>query len=127
MKILILDDMKHRHDAFDERYSSDQIDHAYTYSDFLDLLINKSPYDIIMLDHDLDDLVKNYDYYYDGWGRKRPYNGQHAAIKVTELPEELLPQKVIIQSVNKQGAQAIFNIIQNRGLDVVLEPFDSNQ
>lgn len=126
MKILILDDMKVRHDTFDSRYIGSQIDHAYSYSDFLKFLVDESPYDLIMLDHDLGDFYKDYDYYYDGWGSKREYNGQHAAIKVTNLPDELLPKQVIIQSVNTVGAQAIFNIIDNRGIKVKLEPFKAD-
>lgn len=122
MNILILDDIKHRHDVYDNVYGAGNCLHSYTYTDFLQKL-TASPYDLIHLDHDLGDFVANADTYVDGWGKIQEYNGQHAAMRICELKDHLLPKKVIIQSVNPVGSKAMISMLQRRGVDVSWEPF----
>ena len=123
MKILILDDMQMRHDVFANFFAGHDVTHTFKFSDFVKALEQNSPFDIIHLDHDLADFFDQPDFLIDNHGRKKEYNGQHAALKVTQLPEELLPLNVIIHSVNPLGAQAMLEIIQNKGIPVVCEPF----
>lgn len=122
MKVLVLDDIKHRHDVFDRVYYDDQVVHCYRYHDFCDKLENDGPWDIVHLDHDLGDFVDDADTYYDGWGRKQEYNGQHAAAQVCEMDKP--PPRIIIHSVNPVGARAMLQMIQRRGIPVTWEPFD---
>lgn len=122
MSVLILDDIKDRHDTFDRMYGVGNCVHSYTYSDFLEKLL-ASPYDLIHLDHDLGDFVVNADTYVDGWGKTQEYNGVHAAIRICELVDHLLPKKVIIHSVNPEGARAMLSTLRRRGIDVTWEPF----
>jgi len=123
MSILILDDIKYRHDVFDKRYGAGECLHSYLYSDFLFKLQNGSPFDLIHLDHDLGDFVTNADTYIDGWGKTQQYNGVHAAIRICELEDELLPNRVIVHSVNPEGARAMVSTLKRRGVDVTWEPF----
>lgn len=124
MKILVLDDIRFRHDTFDHVYDQDDVYHAYTYSDFLAQLHNGSPWDLLHLDHDLGDFVNDPDTYVDGWGIKREYNGQHATSRVCELSDELLPKRVIVHSINPAGAKAMCGMLERRGVPVVWDPFN---
>ena len=83
MRVLVLDDVKHRHDVFDLLYGGDEVEHCYGYHDFCDKLDGDGPWDLVHLDHDLGDF-KPTDTYVDGWGKRQEYNGQHAAQMVCE-------------------------------------------
>jgi hypothetical protein len=118
MRILILDDVEHRHNVFDDIYQGHEVIHAYTYSDFWEKLV-EGIWDLIHLDHDLGDAV-NADTYVDGWGYVREYNGGHAAMRVCEMDN---PPKVIIHSVNPVGSKTMFQMLERRGVEVTWEPF----
>lgn len=122
MRILILDDDPHRHEVFDHVYKGHAVVHAHSYFKFLDELLAWSPWDLVHLDHDLGDL-HTADTYVDGWGSTREYNGVHASLRICELDDGSLPRKVIIQSVNPEGARAMRANLQRRGVHVVWEPF----
>jgi hypothetical protein len=122
MNILILDDDEFRHEAYSVTYRRHDVTHVYTYSDFLAALSSGSPWDLIHLDHDLGDLVVG-DTYIDGWGHSREYNGQHASLRICELPDDMLPTRVIIQSVNPDGARAMRSNLLRRGVKVSWAPF----
>ena len=124
MKILVLDDIKFRHDTFDDVYSRDSVEHCYRYHDFCDKLEHGGPWDLVHLDHDLGDFVADADTYYDDRGKCQEYNGQHAALRVCEM--EVPPARVIIHSVNPAGAQAMLHLIQRRGIPVTWEPFNKS-
>ncbi len=126
MKILILDDMEIRHKYYAEKYAGHDIVHTFKFFTFLDALHEQSPFDLIHLDHDLGDFIKNPDHWVDGWGSKREFNGQNAAFEVVRLPDELLPSEVIIHSINPVGAKAMFDIIKKKGLPVSLQPFSGS-
>lgn len=119
MRILILDDVKSRHDAFDRIYSGDTVVHAYRYMEFLEHL-KDGVWDLIHLDHDLGDFVDNPDTYVDGWGNVCEYNGAHASMRVCEMDD---PPPVIVHSINPVGAKVIVDNLKRRGISVVWEPF----
>ena len=123
MNILILDDDDSRHETFRAIYKNHHIVHAYYYTQFLEYLSNGSPWDLIHLDHDLGEL-KDGDVYEDGWGHKRFYTGQHAAMRICELDDEQLPSEVIIQSINTVGAPIMLDMLKKRGLKVSWKPFN---
>lgn len=124
MRILILDDISVRHDTFDRIYNdpSNEVVHVYRYTTFLDYL-SMFRWDLIHLDHDLGDFVENPDTYVDGWGKTREYNGGHAAMRICELTDDLLPARIIIHSVNPTGARAMKSMLERRGVPVTWEPF----
>lgn len=119
MRILILDDIQHRHNVFDKIYDNHDVIHAYYYFDFCDSLQN-GKYDLIHLDHDLGDFVDNPNTYIDGWGGIREYNGYHAARKIVEME---VHARVIVHSVNPAGAQNIIAYLKHYGYNVDWEPF----
>ena len=124
MRVLVLDDIKHRHDTFDRTYDGpdDEVVHSYRYFHFLDMLLT-CKWDLVHLDHDLGDFVDNADTYVDGWGKTQEYNGQHAAMRICELEDDRLPDRVIIHSVNPVGARAMKAMLFRRGVPVTWEPF----
>ena len=122
MKILILDDIKHRHEVFAKKYQGHEIVHVYKYSDFCAQL-ESNQFDLIHLDHDLGDFVADADTYVDGWGSTREFNGSHASMRVCELEDDKLPEKVIVHSINSVGAKNMLSNCQRRGIPVVWEPF----
>ncbi len=127
MRILILDDIQERHDAFDRIYQDHEVAHAYVYHSFCDKLKFDGPWDLIHLDHDLGDFPEVPDYYLDGWGKRHEYNGTHAAKKISELSDQQLPKKVIIHSLNPVGSKNMLNDLTRRGVDVTWQPFDEGQ
>lgn len=133
MRILVLDDMKLRHDAFDSIYESHEVRHAYTYTEFMFMLTDGAPWDVLHLDHDLGDEVVDCDTYVDGWGHRCEFNGQHAVLRVCELREDQMPKTaVIIHSINPSGAAAMKQLLTRRvsmlpaevQFRVVWQPFD---
>lgn len=122
MKILILDDEEVRHQAFARIYKGAQvIHHAYALEDFCRVLFSNR-FDLIHLDHDLTEQEQA-STYVDGWGKTQYHNGQHAAKKICELPDYLKPKRVIIHSINPDGAKSMRAILQDAKIDCVWEPF----
>lgn len=126
MNILILDDDKFRHEYFAKKYLGDKIFHAYKYSEFLNFLNQDVVFDLIHLDHDLDHLVSDCDTFLDGCGNVQFFNGTHAALKICELSDDMLPKKVIIQSVNPAGAKNMMSDLKARGVPVIHQPFGAS-
>ena len=55
MKILIVDDEHVRHLGFKKQYADHELIHCYKVQDAIDALDNSGPFDIIQLDHDMND------------------------------------------------------------------------
>jgi hypothetical protein len=123
MKILVLDDIKFRHDVFDDMYPMDEVHHSYKFHDFVSRLNSGAPWGLLQLDHDLGDFVEDADFFRDGWGNIREFNGQHAVQAVCDLPDELLPKQVIVHSINPEGAKRMMSMLERRGIPCVWEPF----
>ena len=123
MKILILDDLKVRHDTFQKMYAEHEVVSVYKYFDFCAQIQDKK-WDLIHLDHDLGEF-EGADYRIDGWGSRRDYTGQDAAFRlivVTTHNPDLMPDKVIIHSVNPD-AEKMKHDLTKAGFNVVWEPF----
>lgn len=126
MKILILDDNMDRHEAFARHYIGHDVQHV-THALSCIAALGAARFDIVHLDHDLGDFESENgeaDYWVDGWGSRREYNGQNVALALVDLPDELLPGQVIIHSVNPEGARRMLAIVANAGIPVVWEPFN---
>lgn len=122
-RILVLDDDAYRHRTYAKLYDGDEVIHTWTYSEFAVSFVNGSPWDIVHLDHDLGDLVTTPDTWVDGWGHRRLRTGRDAAGVITAVPDDKLPRKVIVHSVNPVGARAIVSDLKARGIPVSWEPF----
>lgn len=122
MHILILDDQDIRHQVFRRIYAEQSVTSVSRYSEFLNVLSTRV-WDLIHLDHDLGDFVDNADTYVDGWGKTCEFNGQHAALRVCELSENLRPARVIVHSINSIGAAAMLQTLRRAGIPSEWEPF----
>jgi hypothetical protein len=122
MNILILDDDEYRHEVFAGRYRDHWVVSVTSYRSFVDRLLSGAKWDLVHLDHDLGDLVEG-DKYTDGWGESRDYTGMHAALKICELTDDMLPARVVIQSVNPEGARSMLQTLTRRGVQTTWEPF----
>lgn len=122
MRVLIVDDNPDRHKVFDEVYAGDEVVHTYGYYDTTDALNNGPKFDIIQLDHDLGDF-RVPDHMVEMYG-KYELNGYHIAVYFAmDLPYDKRPDRVIIHSVNPDGAQSIYLWLERHGFDVVKRPF----
>ena len=122
MRVLILDDSKERHEAFQRIFQAEELTSVYRYSEFLLALSLPEPWDLIHLDHDLGDEI-DADYFIDGWGAKQEYNGVHAADRVCELPVEKQPIGVVVHSINSTGAVRMVKTLRAAGISAKWEPF----
>jgi len=123
MLILILDDMKVRHDSFDRTYADHEIIHAYSYSDCIKALNGDRKFDLVHLDHDLDEFSDRPEYYQDGWGRKRFYNGMHVVSHISEMDITKYPDEVIVHSINSSAAPDMVRGLKRIGIFAVWIPF----
>ena len=130
MRILILDDMPERHEGFKVLLKGHDLVHAYTYTDAVESARFKSPFDMMCLDHDLDDgfeAMKTADWYEGGGmyvGNKTYYNGQDFCWRLHQFPEFCAP-KVLIHSWNDTGGKAMEAILRSipRDIEITRKPF----
>lgn len=121
MNILILDDTKYRHKWFAQHYSNESVAHSYNYNDFVEKLSSKQ-WNLIHLDYDLADDVKDPSIIVEN-GISRECNGLDAAIKIAQLEDDKLPNKVIIHSLNYKGSQKMLEVLKERGIKTDYKQF----
>ncbi len=108
-KILILDDEKVRHDAYDKIYAGHEVWHAYDGVRFRWCLLNRGPFHLVHFDHDL------------GAVDETGLDLARWMLRVVSPP--LLPDRCVVHSWNPTGAQRIFDELHRAGLLVVRRPF----
>jgi CheY-like chemotaxis protein len=115
IRVLILDDIELRHDAFRTILPDVDRTHVYTASQAITALLEYPPFDLICLDHDLDqspDRIVN------------PGNGtQVARFIARDLPRSHYPKNALIHSANPAGADRMAALIREVGIPVTLKPF----
>lgn len=122
MRILIVDDEQLRHDFFARSYAGDEVVHAYGFYEATDALDKGQKFDIIQLDHDLGDH-RTPDHMVEMYGRYE-LTGWHVAHHLAmEMPYDKRPNKVIVHSVNPDGAKSIHMFLERHGFNVVRQPF----
>lgn len=122
MKILILDDLKARHQVLTEIYKGHDITNVYSYLAFVHK-IGDTKYDLIYLDHDLGSDINNPDVYIDGWGIKQRYTGYHAATALCGLDKDRKPARVVVHSLNPIKSKSMVADLKAAGIDARWEPF----
>ena len=122
MKILILDDSKERHDIFNELYVDHDVKHVYRYHDCIDELV-KSAWDIVHLDHDLGEEVKDADTTIDSWGHKRILTGMDVVNWILDCPPSMIPNYIIVHSTNPIGGSAMYQALKKAGINCARQPF----
>jgi len=108
MKVLILDDERHRHDAYDKQYAGAEVWHAYTMRQFQDAWAKVRRFDVVSFDHDL------------------AYSETGAEIAewmVKRVTPSTTPGVCRVHSWNPVGAKAIMQILAAAGLNVERAPF----
>lgn len=123
MLILILDDVKVRHDAFDRIYAGHEIVHANSFSACVAALDGKRVFDLVHLDHDLDEFADSPDFFVDGWGKTRFFNGGHVVRHIGAMSSDKLPREVIVHSINSYAAPHMVADLRNIGVPAVWVPF----
>lgn len=122
MRVLVVDDDPRRHAFFDQAYLGDEVVHAYGYYEATDALTKGSKFEVVQLDHDLGDLRKP-DTITEMYGNLE-LTGYHVAhFMATELEFKLRPDRVIVHSVNPDGAASIERLLERHHFDVCRIPF----
>jgi|SRR3990172_1074657 len=107
MRILILEDDLERMDTFNRLLKGHRIVHVSTVFDAIQAFKREPRFDVVFLDHDLNDVVPNM-YGYD------ERTGKHVAIfMVKYLMPDKKPKKVVVHSMNDEGARGIMSILNS--------------
>jgi len=114
MRVLILDDMDVRHDKIGRLHLDDKVDHAYTAEEAI-YFLSTYKYQLVYLDHDL-----AAEHYIDG--RSEEATGFEIAMYIYGMPEDDLPDQVIIHSWNPVGAERMYNQLKGLGIFVSRKP-----
>lgn len=122
--VLVLDDIQFRLDYFTTHYQQqgDVVQTATHYSQVLAWLDSRV-WDLVHLDHDLQDFQDDAEYRYDLTGRKEYYNGMDVVYHIRRMPVEARPKRVIVHSVNPTGGRKMAETLQQAGIPTTWEPF----
>lgn len=119
MRVLILDDIQERHDAFGKLHEADECVHAYTHEQACDALLNQEPFDLAYLDHDLADFQST------GYMGNEERTGTDVCVFLVRfVDKDRRPERVVIHSWNPDGARRMRRILQDAGVSAVCRPFD---
>lgn len=112
VKILVLDDDQKRHEAFKFHLFRHDITHVYTCDEAIKA-IEQEKWDIIFLDHDLED--RHYSSASDGKVEELEKTGYDVAVHIAKnLPTEKAPQFILIHSWNPVGWKRMFAALMDR-------------
>ncbi len=123
MRILILDDDDIRHKEFAKRFAGHDVKHVMSHTAAMVALIEDEPYDLVHLDHDLNDFVE-YNPGFPGQGHIE-FTGMDTAVFITNrLAYNKQPGRIVIHSWNPAGAQRMLRHLQHEGIQsTTYEPF----
>ena len=121
---MVLDDNVERHNAFDNCFNKDQVEHAWTYWDAVALL-DSELFDLVYLDHDLNDF-EHTSIAQCSWGDRELTGVDIARFIALELDVSKRPKRVIVHSWNPDGARLMVNILRDVGILSTYEPFSSS-
>lgn len=129
MRILVLDDDDNRHAYFDKQFPNDDVNHVHTYSKCVATLLSDDKFDVVFLDHDLNDHgYKSLASDKDGYIQRsmtqfsRPYelDGRDVVEDMVQfLPAEKRPGQVIVHSWNPSGAQEMMKMLKDAGFNAI--------
>lgn len=112
-RLLFLDDNPYRHNQTDVAYPSSRYDvvHCYTLDDFLNALEAFDRFDVVSLDHDLNDFHS----------KSVSFDGQEATgmdacgFLANKRFRSKVPDTIIVHSVNPCGAQNMCHFLASHG------------
>jgi CheY-like chemotaxis protein len=117
MKILVLDDDDYRHAYFVEQLGdAHDVTTTRTFDECIAALA-LSKFDCVMLDHDLN----NFEYVsvIQGPDCDLEANGMDVCMFMIEMPKDLRPRQVIVQSKNKERGDDMASVLRCAGFDNV--------
>lgn len=102
MKVLFLDDDKMRLAQARTIYSDYEYFEAETAIQAITMLDQKSPFDLVCLDHDLGGKI---------YCPSDEVSGYHVAKHISEMPEHLRPKEVIVHTYNPVGGKKMMDVL----------------
>lgn len=132
LRVFVLDDADERHKKFAEWLDAPHIElvQVWTYDQAIKAVNGHDPFDIMYLDHDLNDYdveSKIYDHsgtIYGSFGSRELTGYDFVKYLVMVVPKEKHPRKIIIHSWNEDGAKDMErHLLDNGFLDVKRLPF----
>ncbi len=128
MRILVLDDDLTRHHTFARNLRGHEVVHAQTYDSALAALLDAPRFDLVYLDHDLNDFgqlsIGPSDSMYGG---VREMDGRDVASFIARsLPQHKRPKRFIVHSWNEEGAAMMIMILRRAGFPCDKEEFHPN-
>jgi len=111
MKILFLDDMKERHDYFQESCIDQDITHVWTSKEAIDKL-KTDKFDAIFLDHDLGGEVY-----------QKSIRGTGCEVAEFIARNDVGTPDIVLHSWNPEGVKNMKNILGTKDYQVVIDPF----
>ena len=128
MRILILDDDLTRHRTFAQNLDGHDVTHAQTYDICLKALMTCEPFDIVYLDHDLNDFgalsIGPSTSMYRGL---RELDGRDVARFIAgQLPKNQHPKHIVVHSWNDDGGDEMMKILEPTGISLSRETFHPN-
>jgi CheY-like chemotaxis protein len=129
MRVLVLDDNPERHKAFRRNLFNHTVVHVETYHDAVQALAMTPRFDVVFLDHDLNEFgaksVAESTMY--GFGGSVELTGDDLCrFIVNQLPEERHPQIAVIHSLNHWGAKNMESRLVQTNIQVVVRPFSTD-
>jgi CheY-like chemotaxis protein len=127
VRILILDDDLARHHVFADNLEGHEVIHCQTYDTCLQALMNEGPFDVVFLDHDLNDHASSIGPSVSMYGGLREYDGRDVAHFIAkELPRDLRPKKIVVHSWNDTDGDKMMDILAPLGIPLEREEFHPN-
>lgn len=132
MRILVLDDDENRHDYFARELAllGQEVVHTWTYDQCVDALTNQDRFDVVFLDHDLNDHgVKSVMVGGSLYGGIQELDGRDVAYYMAQrLDKDKRPGQVVVHSWNPDGAREMVQILRDDGYtNVVRWEFNPKQ
>lgn len=103
MRILLLDDDMYRHKAYRQRLIGSILTGVETSKECIKVLEESEPFQIILLDHDLDGKI---------YVPSGPDTGYEVAEWLRDHPEKM-PDVVILHTGNEKGAKCMKEVLPN--------------
>jgi CheY-like chemotaxis protein len=122
LKILVLDDDDIRHEAFALEFEKHIVTHVRTYDEAVTALDGER-FDLIQLDHDLNDFPLLRQSKAESIVGKFEMTGYDVAKVIAALPDEKKPGRVVIHSWNPPGARAMHEVLFRANIRVSIQPF----
>jgi CheY-like chemotaxis protein len=127
MRVLFLDDAPWRHKLVDEKLAGQDIVHAWTVDEAIEAL-KSSIFDIVYLDHDLNDFVKETgkgSSYTGMYGGQTELTGRDVSVWMARTMCNMANKpEVIVHSWNNTGAPSMVRDLQDAGFNASWQLFN---